>query len=109
MRTKKAIKFGITGLTVVAMLLFFAMDWAVVYDSSRLILFLYAFVMCACLLSVANMMIKPVRKISVILLLISFGLYIAMYNFVPEIVQAHRIDTCLDNGGMWNNTQNQCQ
>ena len=109
MRAKKAIKFGITWLTVVAMLLFFAMDWAVVYDSSRLILFLYAFVMCACLLSAASILLKPVRAVSILVLLFLFGLYIAMYNFIPEIARAHRIDACLYNGGTWNNMQNQCR
>lgn len=109
MQTKEAIKFLIATPAIVVMLLFFAMDWAVVYDSSRLILFLYAFVMCACLLSAASILLKPVRAVSILVLLFLFGLYIAMYNFIPEIARAHRIDACLDNGGTWNNMQNQCR
>lgn len=109
MQTKEAIKFLIATPAIVVMLLFFAMDWAVVYDSSRLILFLYAFVMCACLLSAASILLKPVRAVSILVLLFLFSLYIAMYNFIPEIARAHRIDACLDNGDTWNNMQNQCR
>lgn len=109
MQTKEAIKFLIATPAIVVMLLFFTIDFVVVFDISRLILFLYAFVMCACLLSAASILFKPVRAVSILVLLFLFGLYIAMYNFIPEIARAHRIDACLDNGGTWNNMQNQCR
>lgn len=109
MQTKEAIKFLIATPAIVVMLLFFTIDFVVVFDISRLILFLYAFVMCACLLSAASILLKPVRAVSILVLLFLFGLYIAMYNFIPEIARAHRIDACLDNGGTWNNMQNQCR
>lgn len=109
MRTKKVIKFLIAAPAIAVILLFFAIDLVVVFDISRLILFLYAFVMCACLLSAASILLKPVRAVSILVLLFLFGLYIAMYNFIPEIARAHRIDACLDNGGTWNNMQNQCR
>ena len=109
MQTKEAIKFLIATPAIVVMLLFFTIDFVVVFDISRLILFLYAFVMCACLLSASSILLKPVRAVSILVLLFLFGLYIAMYNFIPEIARAHRIDACLDNGGTWNNMQNQCR
>lgn len=88
---------------------FFAIDLFEVDLKNKTILIIYRSVMFVSLLSLFLTIFPKLHNISLGLFIISFTVYIYMYNNVAEIVEQHLIDGCMDIGNVWDYNEHRCR
>lgn len=99
------IKLGV----LLLMIGLFGIDWVVVQSISNSVLYVYGTIMIACIMFFFATLFPKLRKKAYILFLLCFFTYIAMYNFVPEIMIQHKIDRCIDRGLVWDGNEQKCR
>lgn len=88
---------------------FFAIDLFVVDLKNKTILITYTSVMFVSLLSLFLTIFPKLYKIALGLFIISFTVYIYMYNNVAEIVEQHNLVNCLNIGKVYDPNQKICR
>ena len=102
---KIVIRLGI----LLLMIGLFGIDLAVVQSIPKHILYAYGLVILACIIFFFATLFPKLRKKAYILFLLCFFTYITMYNFVPEIIIQHKIDSCIDKGLVWDGDEQKCR
>ena len=88
---------------------FFAIDLFEVDLKNKTILITYTSVMFVSLLSLFLTIFPKLYNISLGLFIISFTVYIYMYNNVAEIVEQHNLVNCLNIGKVYDPNQKICR
>lgn len=88
---------------------FFAIDLFEVDLKNKTILITYTSVMFVSLLSLFLTIFPKLYKIALGLFIISFTVYIYMYNNVAEIVEQHNLVNCLNIGKVYDPNQKICR
>ncbi len=91
------------------LILVMGVDYYIVRDVNQYILYTYLGVMFVCLCSLFLTLFSKIKKISYLICVISFIIYLVMGK-IPAIKEAHDADACLDSGhGVWDYDEHRCR
>ncbi|MBQ8869966.1 MAG: hypothetical protein IJ019_01155 [Alphaproteobacteria bacterium] len=93
----------------VVLLLFFGVDYIEVSLINKAVLNVYVSMMFVSLLSLFLTIFPKVFKYAICVFLISFLIYIYMYNNIDEIVEQHNLVDCFEVGKVYDPNQKICQ
>lgn len=91
------------------MIAWFGMDCSIVHPASSNIFYTYELTMFTSVIFFFATFFSKTRKLAYVLFIISFIVYLAMYNFSDEIIIQHKIDVCLDQGLVWDGNELRCR
>mgnify|MGYP004669587241 FL=1 len=91
------------------MIAWFGMDCSIVHPASSTIFYTYELTMFTSVIFFFATFFSKTRKLAYVLFIISFIVYLAMYNFSDEIIIQHKIDVCLDQGLVWDGNELRCR
>ncbi len=109
MKYMKVISTIIYLILLLILLLFFSIEAVIVSGIDKNIYYIYLANILILLLSYALLMFKKIRKITIIICIISFSVFLTMRNFNLDIVNEHQLNKCLDNGFSFNYNTKECE
>lgn len=91
------------------MWLYFVFEYSNIRGINTIFLFFYCLAVCVCSLSLILTVFIPIRRISYILFILSFILWLSIRNFVPEISDQLRKIDCIEVGKVWDEDKKNCR
>ena len=88
----------------------FMSDYLEIENLDNHMVYLSYFLAFACLLCLLGTFIQKIRKISYILAISFFIIYLSLQHFVPSFKEAHQSMACLESGhGVWDYKEHRCR